>query len=125
YLKTKALVRDLKQAVAASEFLLVYQPKVALESGHLCGVEALIRWRHPQRGLLAPGEFMAEAERSGAILGIGSWVLDEACRQLQVWRGQGFQVPVVAINLSPVQLRQADLVHRISQALANARINPR
>lgn len=125
YLKTKALVRDLKQAVSASEFLLVYQPKVALESGHLCGVEALIRWRHPQRGLLAPGEFMAEAERSGAILGIGSWVLDEACRQLQVWRSQGFQLPVVAINLSPVQLRQADLVHRISQALANARINPR
>jgi diguanylate cyclase (GGDEF)-like protein len=112
------LQRDLRAALAGGgQFELHYQPKVNAASGVVTGVEALLRWRHPQRGMLAPGLFIPIAERFGLIAAIGDWVIDEACRQLRAWIGQGLRLRV-AINLSLAQLRQEDLVQRVRRALA-------
>ncbi|MDQ2075147.1 bifunctional diguanylate cyclase/phosphodiesterase [Marinimicrobium sp. ABcell2] len=124
YLAARELVRDLRRAVMSNEFLLEYQPKVELSSNRLCGAEALIRWQHPQKGLLGPDQFIPEAERSGLIADIGHWVFAETCRQLQAWRQAGLQPPVVAVNLSPVQIRQTDLLAHFADALERYEVDP-
>jgi diguanylate cyclase (GGDEF)-like protein/PAS domain S-box-containing protein len=120
------LENDLRRALDRGEFLLHYQPIVALAGGRLTGFEALVRWQHPQRGLLAPDSFINLAEETGLILALGAWVLDEALRQLKEWERQ---VPdsrelVVAVNLSSRQFAQADLVARIGAALRDAGVAP-
>ena len=107
---------DLSRAVADRQLSLVYQPKVDTLSGKLCGVEALLRWQHPERGAISPDVFIPVAERYGLIHEMGQWVIDEACRQMQAWDEIGFVVNV-AINLSVHQLRREDLPERIQQAL--------
>ncbi len=107
------LEMELRNAVANGDLELHYQPQVALAGGELCGVEALVRWRHPQLGLVPPSDFIPLAEETGLIGPLGDWVLAEACRQLALWQAQGLAVPRVAVNLSALQLQQGDLVERI------------
>ena len=107
---------NLRQALANNEFELAYQPEVNIASGLTIGVEALIRWRHPQRGLLLPDQFIGVAEECGLMVPIGDWVLRQACIQARNWRDQGFPV-VVAVNLSPDQFMHNNLVHSVDAAL--------
>ena len=92
--------------------MLHYQPKMNLETGAIVGVEALIRWRHPQRGLVPPAQFIPIAEECGFIVPIGRWVLREACRQARAWQDAGLPPMRIAINVSAVELRAKDFVAR-------------
>ncbi len=117
------LLRDLRLALSRSQFELYYQPKIHAPSAQITGVEALLRWHHPQRGMISPTVFIPMAERSGLIDTLGAWVIDEACRQARAWRDQGLRMRV-AVNLSAHQLRRPDLSQRIAAALAKHQINP-
>lgn len=117
------LLRDLRRAVAMKQLELFYQPKIHAPSGEITGAEALLRWNHPTRGMISPGVFIAMAERYGLIVPIGSWVIDEACRQARAWRDTGLRMKV-AINLSVHQLRLANLSAEIAGALERHQINP-
>ena len=117
------LLRDLRLALAKQQLELYYQPKIHAPSGEITGAEALMRWHHPQRGMVSPAVFIPIAERYGLIAALGNWVIDEACRQARVWRDEGLRMRV-AINLSVHQLRHPDLPDRIAGALAQHQINP-
>ena len=117
------LLRDLRQAVSRQQLELYYQPKVHAPSGEITGAEALLRWHHPQRGMVSPAVFVPIAERHGLIGVLGQWVIEEACRQARAWRDQGLRMRV-AINLSVHQLRQPDLADRIAAALQRHQVNP-
>jgi diguanylate cyclase (GGDEF)-like protein len=117
------LLRDLRKAVVAKEFELLYQPKIDARSGKVTAVEALLRWKHPTRGLLLPSTFIPIAERFGLIGQIGNWVIEDACRQSRQWREKGVRMRV-AINLSAHQMRQDDIVERITGALHAHKIHP-
>jgi len=110
------LQNDLRHAVELRQLQLYYQPKVDGRDGRISGVEALLRWNHPERGMILPGVFIPIAERFGLIKGLGDWVIEEACCQMHAWAVAGMRMRV-AINLSVHQLRQDDLVARIQQAL--------
>lgn len=126
-----ALVRlqletDLHRAAERGEFLVHYQPIVCLITGRVSGVEALVRWRHPERGLVPPAEFVPAAEETGLIIPLGRWVLEEACRQvrsLQEIRREGPPL-TLAVNLSGKQLTQADLVEQVARILEAERLAP-
>ena len=121
------LEADLRRAVEhGEELLLHYQPIVELEGGGLVGVEALVRWRHPRRGLLSAADFVPLAEESGMILPIGEWVLERACRQLRAWRERdpAFEKLVLSINLSGRQFRQADVVARMAAIFERTGVDP-
>ena len=109
----------LRQALENGEFLLEYQPEIDINSGRTIGVEALIRWRHPQRGILQPHQFIPVAEACGLMVAIGEWVLRAACAQARAWRDQGCPV-VVAVNLSSVQFLHDKLLASVDDALASA-----
>ncbi|MBP2301439.1 diguanylate cyclase (GGDEF)-like protein/PAS domain S-box-containing protein [Azospirillum picis] len=113
----------LRRALERNEFLVHYQPQVNLESGAVTGAEALIRWNHPERGMVPPGSFIPIAEDSGLIVPIGNWVLAEACRQAAQWRAAGLSLSV-AVNLSALQLQRSDLVRTVTQALADSGLDP-
>ncbi|MES2901917.1 MAG: EAL domain-containing protein [Pseudomonadota bacterium] len=113
----------LRNALANGEFELVYQPEISIESGLTTGVEALLRWRHPQRGLLTPDQFLHVAEECGLMVPIGEWVLRAACAQARAWRDHGFPV-VVAVNLSNVQFLDDGLLPCIDAALADSGLAP-
>ncbi|MEO5882791.1 MAG: bifunctional diguanylate cyclase/phosphodiesterase [Caldimonas sp.] len=117
------LLRDLRKAVAAKEFELFYQPKIDSKSGKVTAVEALLRWKHPTRGVLLPNVFIPIAERFGLIGQLGNWVIEDACRQSRAWRDKGLRMRV-AINLSAHQMRQDDIVERITGALEQYKIHP-
>jgi len=106
--------QDLRQALQEEQLVLHYQPQFRLSDGGLCGLEALVRWQHPQRGLLGPDQFIPLAEETQLIVPLGWQVIDQACRQLAHWLEQGFDVPLVAINISPQQLLQADFIARLN-----------
>ena len=119
-----ALETDLHRALAASEFMLFYQPQVD-SGGHCLGVEALVRWQHPQRGLVPPAEFIPLAEASGLILPLGRWILHEACRQLVVWSHTPDRAHhTIAVNVSARQFRQADFVQQVQMVLQDTGANP-
>jgi diguanylate cyclase (GGDEF)-like protein/PAS domain S-box-containing protein len=111
-----ALLGEFRQAIERDELVLHYQPKVDLQSGALAGVEALVRWQHPQRGLLPPSEFIPQAEQSGLIHSLGLWVLETALQQQQAWRAFGIEIPV-AINVSRQMLYELGLPEMISHRL--------
>lgn len=115
---------DLRAALEAEAFELHYQPRVSLRSGKITSVEALIRWQHPQDGLVSPGRFIPLAEETGLIVPIGSWVLQMACRQMTEWRTAGLTNMRVAVNLSPRQFRQPDLTETIAQTLEKELLAP-
>src|SRR5206468_7362751 len=92
-------------AIDGCELELQYQPQVELSSETIVGMEALVRWNHPARGRLAPRVFIPIAEKTGTIVALGHWVLDQACRQLRLWRDEGLALQMIAINLSLFQLR--------------------
>jgi diguanylate cyclase (GGDEF)-like protein len=118
-----SLHSDLRRALELRQLELYYQPKVDGLSGHIHGVEALLRWNHPERGQVSPAVFIPLAERFNLINALGNWVLDEACRQMRVWADDGMRMRV-AINLSVHQLREEDLVERIDQALRRNQLDP-
>ncbi|HEX5786016.1 MAG TPA: PAS domain-containing protein [Burkholderiaceae bacterium] len=111
------LESDLRRAVERNELELFYQPKVSLNDGTLLGSEALLRWNHPQRGMIPPNTFIGIAEDSGLIVDIGEWVLWDACRTARQWNGDGKPLHQVAINLSARQFQGSDLVETVSRAL--------
>ncbi len=120
-----ALERELRAAIDRGEFELHFQPQVTLDSGRIAGLEALIRWRHPERGLLAPGEFIALAEETGLIVPIGRWVLREACAHAVALRDVGHPELVVAVNVSAVQVRSGMLAADVLAALRESGLEPR
>jgi len=115
---------QLRQALERGEFLLHYQPKLNLAAGTISGFEALLRWNHPQRGLVPPLEFIGILEDTGLILPVGEWVIGEVCRQLAAWQAQGMTVRPVAINLSARQLQQADLDGAVERIVGRAGVDP-
>lgn len=119
-----ALENELRQAIAQHQFVLYYQPQYSLSAGRFIGCEALVRWQHPTRGLLAPGEFIAATEKSGLIVPLGQWVLEEACRQASAWRKEGLIDFPIAVNLSAIQFRKPGLVDTVRQALAQSQLSP-
>jgi diguanylate cyclase (GGDEF)-like protein/PAS domain S-box-containing protein len=114
---------ELRHALGAGELCLHYQPKVSLRNGRIVGAEALLRWQHPERGMIAPGLFIGVAEETGLILDIGDWVLEEACRQMRRWQDAGLQMPPVAVNLSARQF-DAELPNRLQAALERHGVAP-
>ncbi|MCA2212247.1 putative bifunctional diguanylate cyclase/phosphodiesterase [Jidongwangia harbinensis] len=116
---------DLNQAVARGELIVHYQPIVELSTNRITGFEALCRWQHPRRGLIQPDDFIPLAEETGAIIGIGEWVLREACRQLVEWqRMPGGQQLRISVNLSAVQLQQPDAANRTLDAITATGVRP-
>src|SRR5919112_1919208 len=113
------LETDLRRALQRREFFLNYQPIVSLETGKVSSFEALVRWRHPERGIVPPGDFIPVAEETGLIIPLGLWVLNEACQQMREWQRQGLtdEAVTVSVNLSGRQFSQADLIEQISSAL--------
>ena len=120
-----SLESDLHEAIEAGQFELHYQPKPETESGDVYSAEALIRWRHPQRGLVAPEEFIPLAEECGLINEIGAWVLREACRQCAEWRRNGLPALRVAVNVAAAQFRRGDLLDVVRHALESAGLEAR
>src|SRR5690554_1329807 len=118
------LDKDLSQALANDEFVLYYQPQLDLDSNEVTSVEALIRWQHPRRGLLAPGEFIPLAEESGRITDIGHWVVMAACRQLAAWKGTPCENLRIAVNLSGRELDDESLVAHIRDTLLAEQVDP-
>jgi diguanylate cyclase (GGDEF)-like protein/PAS domain S-box-containing protein len=123
-METLEMEADLRRALEKKEFLLHYQPKVDLASGRISGCEALVRWRHPVKGLVPPGAFIPLAEETGLIVPLGDWVLREACRQSTEWRKSGFPVVAVATNLSARQFRQTDLVEKVQGIIRDTGMDP-
>ena len=118
------LESELRRGFAKGELLLYYQPKVRLTDGGLLGAEALLRWQHPARGMVAPDKFIPIAEDSGLIVEIGEWVLREACRTVCAWNGAGKPLHKVAVNLSARQFQQGDLVQTVGTVLAQTGCRP-
>lgn len=113
------LSNDLYKALEQGEFELHYQPRINLRRNSWASAEALLRWNHPKLGRVPPDKFIPLAEKNGMILPIGEWVLREACRQLHEWHCQGFQLPRISVNVSPLQLQRQDLIGIIKDALSS------
>ena len=119
-----AIEGELRRALAFDEFRLHYQPIFDLRTGEIVSVEALIRWQHPVRGLLPPGEFITVAEDSGLIVPIGAWVLREACRQGAAWLQEGFEFQRISVNLSALQCRHEQFLHDFTEILSDTGMQP-
>jgi EAL domain-containing protein (putative c-di-GMP-specific phosphodiesterase class I) len=120
-----ALESGLRRAMDSGQLLLYYQPAFEVASGRLSGAEALVRWQHPERGLVSPTSFIALAEESDLIEEVGKWVLKAACSQLRAWRDQGLAVPRVSINISPRQFARSDLPRAIERQTRDTGLDPR
>src|SRR5579863_6720169 len=121
----QALEGDLRDAIDRQDLSLNYQPKINLATGGISGVEALIRWRHPQRGLVPPAQFIPIAEECGLIVPIGRWVLREACRQARAWQDAGLPAIRIEVNISAVELRAVDFVSSVLSTLADTGLEAR
>ncbi|WP_419769574.1 MAG: putative bifunctional diguanylate cyclase/phosphodiesterase [Candidatus Marinarcus sp.] len=117
-----AMITNLRQALEHDEFVLHYQPQVDGVSGRIIGVEALIRWYHPEQGIIPPLQFIPAAEESGLINVIGDWVLKQACTQLKQWMDLGLREITMAVNISAVQLRQSDFMIKVLDAMSQSKI---
>lgn len=119
-----ALASSLHRALEREELRVYYQPRLDLTSGRIIGAEALVRWQHPQQGLIPPDRFIPVAEETGLIIPIGRWVLAEASRQNKAWQAAGLPTLCVSVNLSPIQFRRADLVREVADILAETGLLP-
>ena len=119
-----AVERDLRRALRNGEFVLHYQPKVALRSGRMIGAEALVRWNHPEKGMIPPARFIPIAEDTGLIVALGDWVLREAARQAKAWRDAGLEFDCLSVNLSARQFKQRDLAQHVDAALRASGLPP-
>ena len=122
--KLEQIKTSLCDALQREEFQVYYQPQVNIQTGKIMSAEALIRWMHPEKGLISPAQFIPSAEATGFIVQLGEWVLQTACRQMQVWQNAGFSGLRVAVNLSARQFHQPDLSSRIAQILAEIGLEP-
>jgi len=118
------MLEGLRSALDEGQFRLVYQPKVDLRTGRIFGVEALVRWEHPEHGCIGPDRFIPLAEESGMIVALGDWVLRTACRQNKTWQDAGLAPMLVSVNVSPRQFEEQRLVERVAQALADSGLAP-
>lgn len=118
------LINDLYKAVEEQQFILFYQPKFTTKSHEICGVEALIRWNHPSLGLLTPNMFITGAEKTGLIIQMGYWALEQACKQIQIWERNGSNYFPLAVNLSAVQFEHKHLFSTLERLFAKYQINP-
>jgi diguanylate cyclase (GGDEF)-like protein len=123
--RRRELEKDLREALPRNQLYLVYQPQISYRDHRIVGVEALLRWQHPEHGLVPPDLFIPLAEQNGTIIAIGEWVLDQACRQLREWHDQGFSDLRMAVNLSTVQLHHAELPRVVNNLLQIYRLPPR
>jgi diguanylate cyclase (GGDEF)-like protein len=123
--RRRELEKDLREALVRNQFHLVYQPQISYRDHRVVGVEALIRWIHPEHGFVPPDQFIPLAEQNGTIIPIGEWVLDQACKQLREWHDQGFTDLRMAVNLSTVQLHHAELPRVVNNLLQIYRLPPR
>ena len=119
-----AMRNGLRKALEQGEFLLHYQPQIDLDSGRVIGAEALVRWQHPELGMVPPGRFIPIAEESGLIVPLGEWVLHEACLQTMRWQKSGLTDLVVAVNLSAVQFKRGDVEQTVVNALEASGLDP-
>jgi len=119
-----AVENGLHRGLLNEEFVVFYQPLVSLRNGNIRGVEALVRWQHPERGLVAPGEFISIAENTGLMVPIGTWVLRTACRQFRAWKEMGFDDLILAVNLSVTQLQHPDLLETVRSVLEETGLDP-
>jgi EAL domain-containing protein (putative c-di-GMP-specific phosphodiesterase class I) len=119
------IAEELRGGIERNELELYYQPQVTVATGEIVGVEALVRWNHPRLGHLAPGAFLPAAERTGVIVQLGAWVLENACRQFRKWRDQGVAPPIIAVNLSGSQLKLGrDFYAGVQTTLAKWGLSP-
>jgi EAL domain-containing protein (putative c-di-GMP-specific phosphodiesterase class I) len=114
----------LRNALKNDELVLHYQPQYSLVTGEIIGVEALIRWNHPEMGLLLPSRFIDMAEDTGLIVTIGEWVLSTACREMKLWLDQGYDFGRIAVNVSGLQLQRGDFQKVVKEVLFNTRLDP-
>lgn len=121
----RELDKELRGALERNEFHLVYQPQIAFDDHRVVGVEALLRWHHPERGLVPPDLFIPLAEQNGSIIQIGEWVLDQSCRQLRIWHDSGMTDLRMAVNLSTVQLHHSELSHVVTNLIQRYNLPPR
>lgn len=120
----QAMELDMRMALEREEFSLVYQPRIHLLKGHFTSVEALIRWNHPQLGLVMPAHFIPLAEETGLIRQIGEWVLRTACKQSKIWRAQGISNIHIAVNISGVQFQNEDFIQEVADILLELDFDP-
>jgi EAL domain-containing protein (putative c-di-GMP-specific phosphodiesterase class I) len=111
----KTIEEDLRNALEHDQLELYYQPKIDCRTERVVGAEALVRWHHPERGLILPGEFISVAEECGLINRLGAWVLEKACRQTRIWRDSSLSDLRIAVNLSPAQFQDAELVDSVTK----------
>ncbi|MBG8560098.1 MULTISPECIES: putative bifunctional diguanylate cyclase/phosphodiesterase [Pseudomonas] len=123
--RRRELEKDLREALPRNQLYLVYQPQISYRDHRVVGVEALLRWQHPELGMVPPDQFIPLAEQNGNIIVIGEWVLDQACRQLREWHDQGFSDLRMAVNLSTVQLHHSELPRVVNNLLQIYRLPPR
>ena len=116
---------ELRHAIVSGQLFLVYQPQVDIYTGRIIGVEVLVRWLHPTRGVILPGQFIPVAEKSGSIVALGRWVLSESCRQMRKWRDAGVAPPLIAVNISALQFKTPrELEKDIATILAETGVPP-
>ena len=119
------LEASLRKAIQNKEFTLYLQPQMNLKTGKIKGVEALIRWEHPEHGLISPAKFIPLAEETGLIMPIGEWALHEACRLNKMWQDQGYEPITIAVNISPKQFRHQDVTQIVADALQSSGLHPK
>lgn len=123
--KRLALESSLRRAVEREEFTLYYQPQLALSDGHIVGAEALVRWQHPELGLVLPAEFIPMAESTGLIVKLGEWVMNTACAQAKAWQKEGLPPMRIAVNISSVQVNRGDIIATVERVLHETGLDPR
>ncbi len=120
----RTLLVDLHYALERNELIACYQPQVDLKTQKMIGVEALLRWKHPEKGLMPPGFFISLAEESGLIIPMGAWILKEACQQAKAWEAEGLPKLTMAVNLSSIQFKQKNIIELIQSVLLDTKLSP-